>query len=148
MKNLKLRFFNKEKKEFAKRDYLYVGYNGEIIEIGEFDSPIGTYPSVHNVTHQYIVSQSTGLFDKNGKEIFEGDIVEGIVNQDNSKLCQGMIFKGLQNKKVKGVIMYSQFYAAFYFTDDDVTILFLNYGINDLEVIGNIYENEGLVINN
>jgi hypothetical protein len=42
--------------------------------------------------------------------------------------------------------MYSQFFGAFYFTDDDVTILFLNYGINDLEVIGNIYENEELII--
>jgi uncharacterized phage protein (TIGR01671 family) len=148
MKNLKFRFYNKEKKEFSNPDNLYLGYNGEIIEIGEFNLPTGTYPSVHNVTSQYIVSQSTGLFDMNHKEIFEGDIVQGIVNQDNSKLCQGMIFKELQNKKVKGVIMYSQFYGAFYFTDDDVTILFLNYGINDLEVIGNIYENEELITNN
>jgi len=150
MKNLKFRAFRiRDKKMYDVYNITFlvngVGCNAKD-ENGGIGNTIGV--NFNDCDPEFYLMQSTRLFDINNKEIFEGDIVEGIVNKNDSKLCQGMIFKELQNKKVKGVIMYSQFYGAFYFTDDDVTILFLNYGINDLEVIGNIYENEELITNN
>ena len=75
--------------------------------------------------------QSTGLFDKNGKEIFEGDIVD---------------YKGR-----KAVIKWHGSYASFIyrFVDElqervsEWHPLFLAY--YHFEVIGNIYENKELL---
>jgi len=80
--------------------------------------------------------QSTGLKDKNGKEIFEGDVVQ------------------YQNTKVpsadsKGVIRYFDNWAMFGIDieHNEPRALFFN-GLADhisLEVIGNIYENPELL---
>ena len=75
--------------------------------------------------------QSTGLFDRNGKEIFEGDIVD---------------YKGR-----KAVIKWHGSYASFIyrFVDElkervsEWDPLFLAY--YHFEVIGNIYENKELL---
>lgn len=75
--------------------------------------------------------QSTGLFDKNGKEIFEGDIVD---------------YKGREV-----VVKWHGFYASFIyrFVDElnervsEWPPLFLAY--YHFEIIGNIYENKELL---
>lgn len=79
----------------------------------------------------YSIMQSTGLFDKNGKEIFEGDIVD---------------YKGR-----KAVIKWHGSYASFIyrFVDElnkrsaEWYQLYLTY--LKCEVIGNIYENPELL---
>ena len=84
---------------------------------------------------RYIVHQFTGLYDKNNKKIFEGDIV---------KLKDGRI----------GRIRYDDSIAAYKISfnkidddsnDSDNSLIFINYnGTNpqakDVEVIGNIFE--------
>ena len=78
-----------------------------------------------------ILMQYTGLKDKNGKEIYEGDIVTSL-DWDGKFLCQ-----------------YDSKFACFEFYDDQ-TDTFLggaSYGdkVPLLEVIGNVYEHPELL---
>ncbi|HEP6035193.1 TPA: YopX family protein [Streptococcus pyogenes] len=73
-----------------------------------------------------ILMQSTGLFDKNGVEIFEGDVVE---YDDGEYLFAGKVVKTVFGTYVKS-------YSFFSFEDfsDENTMT------TDVEIIGNIYE--------
>lgn len=111
-------------------DEVMVG-NGDIWIIDE-DSVAGDWI----VNNDLDLMQSTGLKDKNGKEIFEGDVVQ------------------YQNTKVpsadsKGVIRYFDNWAMFGIDIEynEPRALFFN-GLADhisLEVVGNIYENQELI---
>lgn len=84
------------------------------------------------------VGEFTGLTDKNGKEIWDRDIIEfttfdynGVDTQKVGELkfvdgCFGIIFQDFDGE--------NRFYPLFRLT------------IDDIEVIGNIYENPDLVI--
>lgn len=83
-----------------------------------------------------ILMQSTGLKDKNGKEIFEGDIVKfpefngdiyiTPVAWDKSCACFGVSFSG-------------KYPVSFDYLEEFYTEL------KEIEVVGNIYENPELV---
>lgn len=78
-----------------------------------------------------VLMQSTGLFDKNGVEIFEGDVVE--YNEGEYS------FIGKVVKTVFG--LYVKAYDNFSFEDfsDENTM------IADVKIIGNIYQNSDLL---
>lgn len=74
--------------------------------------------------HQVVIQQFTGVIDKNGKEIFEGDII---------------IDRWLRERKIKRVCWHGYYwnpFSEFYSPDEDG---------DRYEVIGNIYENPELV---
>ena len=79
-----------------------------------------------NVRNDSIIMQFTGLHDKNGKEIYEGDIVtySGITSN---------------NEKIIRIISYNTDYARFQ------SGMYLLDNIELIEVIGNIYENPELL---
>ena len=93
--------------------------------------------------------QYTGLKDKNGVEIYEGDTVK-LTNpkyQIQKKVLIGeVIFSyasfGVDIKRVDEWTNYTEG------VEPSQTIYFLTIsGSNNIEVIGNIYENKGLVVN-
>lgn len=108
MKTLKFRFYDKTKKSMRYFDSIWNMPDPDY----DFDE----------------IQQFTGLLDRNGKEIYEGDIIEP------------------EEKGIRDSIYYQVFYCAPEFLIKD------NYGIINTffrswhwEVIGNIYENPELL---
>ena len=81
--------------------------------------------------------QSTGLFDKNGKEIFEGDIIT--TNAYGCIVCFGE-YTYLEDDNLPTTEI--GFYLSFLNVKPASYAPFDNYYWNNCEVIGNIYENE------
>ena len=103
MRTIKFRIFNKKIKS-------YIGIHSSAIMIDE----------LNNLNDNLIIEQFTGLHDKNGKEIYEGDIVTDGVGK----------YKIIYDLKLAGYQPYC---------------IFRDEPENYCEVIGNIYENPDLV---
>ena len=103
------------------------------ITSGIFDSLIN---GIINTTGYKVipetVSQFTGLYDKNGRKIFEGDIVEG-----NSEY--------FTYTHPYGKVVYDGGQYLISFDDVLEDIECLGAWANDVEIIGNIYDNPELL---
>lgn len=81
-------------------------------------------------TNEQILQQYTGLKDRNGKEIYEGDIVK----------CNGFPISEIVFMEGRFIPVYSD--GSY----DAWEINSLNSVTNNIEVIGNIFENKYLLI--
>ena len=87
-----------------------------------------------SIDEEYLM-QSTGLFDKKGVEIFEGDIVQF---EDCSEMSDSLYIN-------TGIIEWCQ--GGFHVTNRDSVSMgdLLDGDVLDVKIIGNIYENKDIL---
>lgn len=139
MRELKFRMFNKETGNMI--------YEEELINISKnylnnnIDFRCFIFPRDND--EDMVIMQYTGLKDKNGKEIYEGDIVKRIIGGEHRDVGE-IVYKDCGFK-----IYIRDPYFEFYSEITDI------YEVKDMggtiklkqnfEIIGNIYENPDLL---
>lgn len=118
----KFRIFDKKKKRFLDDFAMEIDRYGVHV-LDEFNYVVDE--------DDRVLMQSTGLYDANGKEIYEGDIIN----------CRDLWLDGDRRKTHKQIVKYdSGMFSAGYVS--------LRTNNSTSEVIGNIYENPELLEEN
>ena len=147
-RTIKFRAWDKEKKEMLKSNddgtckvspevydsaFIFIGLNGEVMKYERertrgatfFDAGIQGQHEIDGTNGNFILMQFTGLKDKNGKEIYEGDIL---------KLKSGKIYE----------VGEPLHFGHFIFTLEQNGTEFGEFDERG-EVIGNVFENPNLL---
>ena len=122
-----------DKKYECMDDYgFYIRSDGRVFEPA---STIYNTPNtqIEEVKDRYILMQYTGLKDKNGNKIFEGDILKGVNGSINGEPWKfGPYIIEYEHEK-------SGFNVPFWGTEEDYD------GTHWFEVVGNIHDNPEMV---
>ena len=133
MKNFKFRAWSKAREKMINDCDLAITSDGSVLA-GDLDY-MGNSSMCPDVTDNVVIMLSTGLEDKNGVEIFEGDIVEFKYPYDKRIKTKGIIVRN-DNKACFGVSMKetTEQYELYRITAE-----------NYLTVIGDVYQNPELL---
>lgn len=140
MREIKFRAWDKKRKEMVPDlcDWaIYESKEGFELRLGEpIKNHIGGFTEGGGILMQY-----TGLKDKNGKEIYEGDIVKYLPINAVVVIKFGTVSIGTDDWGVEHIM--TGFYGKF--QDDSTQQLGLETTPEKYKVIGNIYENPELL---
>lgn len=128
---LKFRAWDSVKKEMFKDTFAITESGQAVVVEQKFVTGSPDYVFVEHL----VIMQSTGLFDRNGKEIFEGDVVRMRNPRDRRQIGMFQVVR-VANSPMLGLL------------DKKLTTEIFNlyeYMSNYYEVKGNIYENQELL---
>ena len=129
----KFRAWDSAKKEMFK-DTFVITESGQVVVVEqEFVTSTPDYIFVEHL----VIMQSTGLKDKNGKEIFEGDILK-VANNDSSW------FEVVKYDHNKAMFISKEMNLKYEVPETPLYDLFSPY-LFKVEVIGNIWEDGDLI---
>ena len=124
MREIKFRIFDKQEEEFLNEEDYAINFVGTIFKACLDEEVFEVLDA-----DMYIVTQYTGLKDKNLKEIYEGDIIKYDFNNLNYRI----------------EFINAEFIARrFYENIEDLYPTEFDFG-KECEVLGNIYENPELL---
>ena len=136
MREINFRVWDKAEHRMFDVEQLVFDPNGELVSIysygpdfsNDLDALMGEKPDLNEAA----LMEYTGLHDKNGREIYEGDIVHAYDQEPDR------YEPDYRGSEATGIV---EFHGSMFMLDDDII---LNYP-PILEVIGNIYENPELL---
>lgn len=132
-REIKFRAWSKSSKSFINDDEYLIGLDGKFYQMSYISGNYWEEGSlVWNELKNIVLSQFTGLKDKNGKEIYESDIVRLWANPAD--------YNGYEGHNYKGIIEWDDFSLGFILSDGHGLRDF-----NNIEILGNIFENPELL---
>lgn len=147
VRDLKFRAWDKENECWFKPTY--EAYKGRLEDLsitlnGKYLIRTMEQSAIH-APERFEVMQYTGLKDKNGKEIYEGDVLKG--NSFATSMLKGWGADVEQQFEVYEIRYDEASFKTFDKKGEWVAILnhHVSSKVKDLEVIGNIYENKDLL---
>lgn len=129
----KFRAWDSAKKEMFK-DTFAITESGQVVVVEQ--ESVASSPDYVFVDH-LVIMQSTGLKDKNGKEIFEGDIISDGHTSRDIRHHQTLGFYTIDGNGVEGFFGDTASLEDF----EEVS----KYISENIEIIGNIYENKDIL---
>ena len=129
----KFRAWDGAKKEMFK-DTFAITESGQVVVV---EQEFVTSPPDYVFVDHLVIMQSTGLFDRNGQEIFEGDIV-----------TDGDMISDIKYHQTLGFYMIGKYGFSVPFGQGVDVEYFEEFAVHvskTFEVVGNIYENQELL---